>query len=222
MSFASDKEVHLPSPAVKIMPSKGGGGRGVKEKNSVASCAMEKNEAVKDGVAPSVTVARGNTMGTQGTNSVKGVHNNIHDKNAVDETVMTKRQSPLMDTTGFGSYPPLPTQGTTPVGNTPGKSSYDNVIGESSKKAVNIRTLLTTEGSGIDVVVPVESIRAISERFVNTANGFFLGKRMAYPVVANYVRDTGGKFDLVKSMLNSSIGLLSFQFSSMDCLNSML
>ncbi|GJY36505.1 copia protein [Tanacetum coccineum] len=47
-------------------------------------------------------------------------------------------------------------------------------------------------------------------------------KRVAYPVVANYVRNTWGKFSLVKSMLNSSTGLFSFQFSSMDGLNSML
>ncbi|GKF12043.1 exostosin-like protein [Tanacetum coccineum] len=63
------------------------------------------------------------------------------------------------------------------------KSSHDNVIGESSKKAmktVNIRTLFTSRGNGIDVVVPAESIRAISER------------------------NTWGKFGLVKSMLNSS------------------
>ncbi|GJX44287.1 retrotransposon protein, putative, ty1-copia subclass [Tanacetum coccineum] len=74
----------------------------------------------------------------------------------------------------------------------------------------------------VDVVVPVESIRAISERFANTAYGFFLGKRVAYPVVANYVRNIWGKYGLVKSMLNSSTGLFSFQFSSMDGLNSML
>ncbi|GJY95335.1 retrovirus-related pol polyprotein from transposon TNT 1-94 [Tanacetum coccineum] len=82
--------------------------------------------------------------------------------------------------------------------------------------------LYFTGGNGIDVVVPVESIKAISERFVNTVYGFFLGKRVAYPVVANYVRNTWGKFGLVKSMLNSSTGLFSFQFSSMDGLNSML
>ncbi|GJW75377.1 ribonuclease H-like domain-containing protein [Tanacetum coccineum] len=35
----------------------------------------------------------------------------------------------------------------------------------------------------------MESIRAISERFANTAYGFFLEKRMAYPIVANYVRN---------------------------------
>ncbi|GJU44734.1 hypothetical protein Tco_1202000 [Tanacetum coccineum] len=52
--------------------------------------------------------------------------------------------------------------------------------------------------------------------------GFFLGKRVAYPVVANHVRNTCGKYGLVKSMLNSSIGLFSFQFSSMGGLNAIL
>ncbi|GJY89777.1 putative reverse transcriptase domain-containing protein [Tanacetum coccineum] len=63
----------------------------------------------------------------------------------------------------FGLNPSLPTQETTSAGNAPG-------------------------GNGVDVVVPLESIRAISEQFVNTAYGFFLGKRVAYPVVANYVK----------------------------------
>ncbi|GJY05310.1 reverse transcriptase domain-containing protein [Tanacetum coccineum] len=47
-------------------------------------------------------------------------------------------------------------------------------------------------------------------------------KRVAYPVVPNYVRNTWGKYGLAKSMLNSSTGLFLFQFSSMDGLNSML
>ncbi|GJS79069.1 reverse transcriptase domain-containing protein [Tanacetum coccineum] len=38
---------------------------------------------------------------------------------------------------------------TTPVGNTPGKSSYANDIGDSSKKAVNICTLFTPGGTGL-------------------------------------------------------------------------
>ncbi|GJY05453.1 hypothetical protein Tco_0371393 [Tanacetum coccineum] len=73
-----------------------------------------------------------------------------------------------------------------------------------------------------DVVVPVEFIRAISERFANTTYGFFLGKRVAYPVVANYVRNTWDKYGLVKSMLNSSIEIFSFQFSSIDGLDAVV
>ncbi|GJU05523.1 hypothetical protein Tco_1121953 [Tanacetum coccineum] len=116
-----------------------------------------------------------------GTNPLKDVVSS----SVIDEPMAMEVQSPLVDNTnavksGVGSYPSLPTQGTTPAGNT------------------------------------LESIRAISERFVNTVYGFFLGKRVAYPVVANDVRNTWGKFGLVKSMLNSSTGLFSFKFSSME------
>ncbi|GKB87837.1 cytokinin dehydrogenase 3-like protein, partial [Tanacetum coccineum] len=74
----------------------------------------------------------------------------------------------------------------TSAGNAPGKSSYANAAGKPNGKNLNIRTLFTSGGNGIDVVVPVESIRAVSDRFANTVYGFFLGKRAAYPAVANY------------------------------------
>ncbi|GJY22843.1 MAK10-like protein [Tanacetum coccineum] len=72
--------------------------------------------------------------------------------------------------------------GTTPTGNTPGMSSYANVTSILSRKALNFCTLFTPARNEVNVVVPVESIRAISERFANTAYGFFFGKRVAYPV----------------------------------------
>ncbi|GKF02481.1 putative reverse transcriptase domain-containing protein, partial [Tanacetum coccineum] len=77
------------------------------------------------------------------------------------------------------SFPPLSKPVTTEAGNSPGKSSYANVTGKPSGKKLNIRTLFTPRGNGIDVVVPVESIRAISDQFANTAYGFFLGKRFS-------------------------------------------
>ncbi|GKA53485.1 beta-caryophyllene synthase [Tanacetum coccineum] len=102
-------------------------------------------------------------------------------------------------------------------------TSYAKLVtGEPSRKSVNFRTLITPARNGVDVAVPLESIRDISERFVNTIYDFFLGKRVAYLVVANYGRNTWGKYGLVKSMLNSSTGLFFFQFSSMDGLDLML
>ncbi|GJZ13692.1 retrovirus-related pol polyprotein from transposon TNT 1-94 [Tanacetum coccineum] len=50
------------------------------------------------------------------------------------------------------------------VGDTSGMSSYANVTGEPSRKTLNFRTLFTLGGNKIDVVVLMESIRAISER----------------------------------------------------------
>ncbi|GJR99185.1 beta-caryophyllene synthase [Tanacetum coccineum] len=109
-----------------------------------------------------------------------------------------------------------------PLQKAPGKSSYANITGKPSGKKVNVHTLFTPGGNGIDVVVPVDSIRTICERFANTAYGFFLGKKVAYPIVVNYVRNTWGKYGLVRSMFSSSTGLFSFQFSSMDGLDAML
>ncbi|GJY80623.1 RNA-directed DNA polymerase, eukaryota, reverse transcriptase zinc-binding domain protein [Tanacetum coccineum] len=71
-------------------------------------------------------------------------------------------------------------------------------------------------GNGTDVVVLFESIRVVSEQFANSAYEIFLGKRVAYLVFANYVRNTWSKYGLIKSMLNSSNELFFFQFSSKD------
>ncbi|GJZ74756.1 hypothetical protein Tco_0639221 [Tanacetum coccineum] len=57
---------------------------------------------------------------------------------------------------------------------------------------------------------------------VTTLAGNAPGKRVAYPVVANYVRNAWGEYGLIRSMFNSSTGLFSFQFSSMDGLDVML
>ncbi|GKD47628.1 cytokinin dehydrogenase 3-like protein [Tanacetum coccineum] len=140
----------------------------------------------------------------------------------VDMTGEVEKQNSLDDNTVLKSFPPLSTPVTTEAGSAPGKSSYANVTGRPSGKKLNIRTLFTSRGNGIDVVVPVESIRAISNRLANTAYGFFLGKKVAYPVVVNYVRNTWGKYGLVRSMFSSSTGLFSFQFISMDGLDAML
>ncbi|GJY96006.1 RNA-directed DNA polymerase, eukaryota, reverse transcriptase zinc-binding domain protein, partial [Tanacetum coccineum] len=106
--------------------------------------------------------------------------------------------------------------------NAPGKPLYATATSKPNGKKVYVRTLFTPGGNGIDVVVLVDSICAINARFANTAYGFFLGKKVAYPVVANYVRNTWGKYGLVRSMFSSSNGLFSFQFSSMHGLDAML
>ncbi|GKE96705.1 hypothetical protein Tco_1581560 [Tanacetum coccineum] len=192
-----------------FLSQKGSGvGRGVKEKSPNGS----NKEVVMDGGIPSITFELGN------------VANEVVSPVVVDETVTKDKQSSSVDTTGLGSYPSLPILGTTTAGNNLGKFSYANVTGKPSGTKVNFRTLFTPGRgcNGIDVVVPVESIRAISERFANTAYGFFLGKKVAYPIVANYVRNTWGKYGLVRSMFSSSTGLFSFQFSSLDGMNAML
>ncbi|GKF77136.1 hypothetical protein Tco_0229606 [Tanacetum coccineum] len=68
----------------------------------------------------------------------------------VAEPVVEEKQSSLVDTSipnfekiGLSLYPPLPTQGSSPAGNTPDMSSYANVTSAPSKKALNFLTLFT-------------------------------------------------------------------------------
>nr|GEV52301.1 hypothetical protein [Tanacetum cinerariifolium] len=102
----------------------------------------------------------------------------------VEENVVV--ECPVVNTPDVGPYPPLPRHEANSAANAPGKPSYATATGKPNRKKVNVHTLFTLGGNGIDVVVPVESIHAISARFDNTAYGFFLGKKVAYPVVANY------------------------------------
>ncbi|GKD96907.1 hypothetical protein Tco_1380804, partial [Tanacetum coccineum] len=82
---------------------------------------------------------------------------------------------------------------TSPTVNPKSSTSYANLFTTGpSRKVLNFRTLFNPEGNGVDVVVPVESVRAICARVANTVSGFFLGKHVAYPVVANYVQNTWG------------------------------
>ncbi|GJY15885.1 retrovirus-related pol polyprotein from transposon TNT 1-94 [Tanacetum coccineum] len=90
----------------------------------------------------------------------------------VEETVVM--ECLVVNTPNVGPNPPLPTQEANSVGNAPGKPSYATASKPNGKK-VNVRTLFTPGGNGIDVVVPVDSIRAISARFVNTAYGSSTG-----------------------------------------------
>nr|GEV59386.1 hypothetical protein [Tanacetum cinerariifolium] len=115
----------------------------------------------------------------------------------VDMTIEMGKQNSLNDTTILESFPPLSTPLTTTASNAHGKSLYANITSKPSGKKVNVHTLFTPRGNWIDV-------------------------KVAYPVAANYVRNTWGKYRLVCSMLSSSIRLFSFQFSSVDELEAML
>nr|GEZ67941.1 hypothetical protein [Tanacetum cinerariifolium] len=140
-------------------------------------------------------------------------------KEVVSPSVVDKNVA--KDIIVLGSFPPLPTHVTTSAGNAPGMSLYANITGKPSGKKVKVRTLFTPRDNGIDVVVPVDSIRAISERFAYTTYSFFVGKKVAYPVIANYVRNTSGKYGLIRSTFSSSTRLFSFQFSFMNGLDAM-
>ncbi|GJU97164.1 putative reverse transcriptase domain-containing protein [Tanacetum coccineum] len=159
-------------------------------------------------------LSSGDALNTKFDENINGINANI----SIDGGAKSSRnggvQSPKANVAATPTFSPT-------ASNALGKFPYANITGKPSGKKVNVCTLFTPGGNGIDVVVLVDSIRAISERFANTAYGFFLGKRVAFPIVANYVRNTWGKYGLIRSMFSSSTGLFSFQFSSIDRLDAM-
>ncbi|GJX20162.1 retrotransposon protein, putative, unclassified, partial [Tanacetum coccineum] len=110
--------------------------------------------------------------------------------------------------------------GQSPSGNTPEKSLYADIAGAPSRKALNFRNSFTLGGMGFMWLMSLLEI--LANVFLILHMDFFLGKWVAYPVVANYVRNTWGKYGLVRSMFSLSTGLFSFQFSSLDELDVML
>lgn len=59
----------------------------------------------------------------------------------------------------------------------------------------------------------MSAVRTVSERFTCTIYGYFLGKRIAFPIVQNYVMNVWRKYGIVKAMMNSK-GFYFFKFSS--------
>ncbi|GKE99046.1 hypothetical protein Tco_0022397 [Tanacetum coccineum] len=160
-----------------------GGGRGVKVK-SLNRNPMNTSSGIGVSTESDDTMNEDTSVGV--ASAVKdGVTSFVGDMIVEKENICS-----LEDTTVPESFPTLTTPVTTTAGNALGKSSYANITSKPSGKKVNVRTFLTPGGNGIDVVVPVDSIRAISERFANIAYGFFFGKKVAYPVVAKYVKNT--------------------------------
>ncbi|GKD33866.1 hypothetical protein Tco_1249375, partial [Tanacetum coccineum] len=76
---------------------------------------------------------------------------------------------------------------------------------DTSQKSVNFRTLINAGGNGADVVVSKESVGVVNEGLSNTMYMFFLDKRVACPVVENYVKNTWSKFSIVKSMMTKGV-----------------
>nr|GEY00185.1 hypothetical protein [Tanacetum cinerariifolium] len=166
-----------------------GRGRGVKEKDLNGN---KNNTSLGIGVST-------NSEDIMNDDSPTGVASAVREgvtPYVVDMPVEMGKQNSLDDTTFPRSFPPLSTPVSTTAGNTPGKSSYANIASKPSGNKVNVRTLFTPGGNGIDVV--------------------------AYPVVANYVWNNWGKYGRVRSMFSLSARLFSFQFSSIDRLDAML
>ncbi|GKC03824.1 hypothetical protein Tco_0995434, partial [Tanacetum coccineum] len=72
------------------------------------------------------------------------------------------------------------------------KVSFASILNKQPvKKVVRIVELRNEEvAEGAVVALPFEAVEEVSARFTNTLYGYFIGKRLAFPLVENYVKNT--------------------------------
>ncbi|GJV33879.1 zinc knuckle CX2CX4HX4C containing protein [Tanacetum coccineum] len=89
------------------------------------------------------------------------------------------------------------------------------------KKVVKIKELrndVSVEGAA--VAIPYEAVEEVSARFANTLYGYFIGKRLAFRLVENYVQNTWAKYGLKRVHLHEDFFL--FQFETKEGMDSVL
>ncbi|GKC36569.1 hypothetical protein Tco_1048953 [Tanacetum coccineum] len=85
----------------------------------------------------------------------------------------------------------------------------------SSNKVVKVKELRNNECvEGVAVAIPFAEVEAVCSRFANTLYGYFIGKRLAFPLVENYVKNTWGKYGLKRIQLHEDFFL--FQFNTKE------
>ncbi|XP_022007408.1 uncharacterized protein LOC110906609 [Helianthus annuus] len=91
--------------------------------------------------------------------------------------------------------------------------SYAAKVSANNSKRVNFRAFASSvKQDGCDVVLPRESVRAMKDKLANTLYGYFLGDRVAFPVVDYFVWKNWKNYGLEKTMMNAN-GFFFFKFS---------
>ncbi|GJV01911.1 hypothetical protein Tco_1335480 [Tanacetum coccineum] len=94
--------------------------------------------------------------------------------------------------------------------------SYASMINSDQKvkKKINFRSLHNSEQvAASDCVLPMAAMDAIKHKFDNTLVGFFVGKKVAFTLVKNYVVNTWGKFGF-QNVIRDDDGFHFFKFAS--------
>ncbi|GJR35153.1 zinc knuckle CX2CX4HX4C containing protein [Tanacetum coccineum] len=92
---------------------------------------------------------------------------------------------------------------------------------KSIKKVVKITELRNDERvEGAAVALPFKAVEEVSARFNNTLYGYFIGKRLAFKLVENYVKNTWAKYGLKRVQLHDDFFL--FQFENKDGMDKVL
>ncbi|GJR71526.1 zinc knuckle CX2CX4HX4C containing protein [Tanacetum coccineum] len=105
-------------------------------------------------------------------------------------------------------------------------TSYAGAAGASAKDQPkvnsNFRHLVADPVfDGVNISIPRKVVEKVSTRFEHTLYGYFIGKRMAFPVVEYYARNNWAKHGLKRIMMNNK-GFFFFKFDSRAGLEAIL
>ncbi|GJX25504.1 zinc finger, CCHC-type containing protein [Tanacetum coccineum] len=93
---------------------------------------------------------------------------------------------------------------------------------ETRTKKVNFYELQPQESvEDADLKIPKALIEEVSGRVGNTLYGYFIGKRLAFPIVENYIWNAWSKFGIQKVMMNTK-GFFFFKFATKKGLEDVL
>ncbi|GJV40598.1 zinc knuckle CX2CX4HX4C containing protein [Tanacetum coccineum] len=100
--------------------------------------------------------------------------------------------------------------------------SFASVVqNKSVKQVVRVKELRNSEKvDGAAVAIPIEAVAEVSSRFDNTLYGYFIGSRLAFPLVENYVKNTWAKYGLKRIQLHEEFFL--FQFDTKEGMESVM
>ncbi|GKF35943.1 retrovirus-related pol polyprotein from transposon TNT 1-94 [Tanacetum coccineum] len=91
-----------------------------------------------------------------------------------------------------------------------------------SSRKINFRTLANPDKvDNSDFGLPMATVKASKHKFENTLVGFFVGKKVAFPLVKNYVTNTWNKFGFEK-MMGDDEGVFYFKFATSKGLEQVL
>ncbi|GJV80180.1 probable methyltransferase PMT28 isoform X1 [Tanacetum coccineum] len=91
-------------------------------------------------------------------------------------------------------------------------TSFASVLKPNQNKVVQIMELRNDEQvEGAAVTLPLYSIEEVSSRFENTLYGYFVGKRLAFRLVENYVKNVWAKFGVKRVQLHGEFFLFQFE-----------
>ncbi|XP_035832845.1 uncharacterized protein LOC118481733 [Helianthus annuus] len=100
--------------------------------------------------------------------------------------------------------------------------SYAESVINANNRKINFRSLASSDRrEDCDVVLPKDSVRVVTDKLAITLYRYFLGDRIAYPVVDYFVKNNWKKYGLQKSMMNAN-GFFFFKFADRSGMMSVL